>query len=468
VGVILRCGCGCSHGNPCCGMATACACNSSSNCSLPSQQALQQAKANTVMLVAAVKEQKRLKKQKKRARKAAAALGAGPVDSPPKRSKRPADITAISIEAAGSPSAPDTKRVSLGEPGETPKVVHEVENLNTTPLAVREERAAADEAAAAVATQAALHKLVAHATAVAEKAEERGGFTATKGGLALVGLVARTVAAHPALGVKNLYKECCSTLGETPSRGKAPASREVRKIIAALRAHKSLEALMGSTKVYSNVGRRALLVQKKQSEGAKFADGKKKLFIGNLAWSLQHEGGEETLRKFFRKKGELTDIVLLKDKEDKFAGTGFIEFATPEAAMEAITLHGTECAGRPINIHFARPRSSVAPRGKQHQSPAQQLSERPDDCSTCFVANLPWDVDESAVLAWANECGKVANIRWLTDAKTGRFKGCGYIEFEGDGSGAAAAVVDKMVERNGRPFSGRPVRVDYALPKGSG
>ena len=112
----------------------------------------------------------------------------------------------------------------------------------------------------------------------------------------------------------------------------------------------------------------------------------------------------------------------LKDGEGNFTGTGFIEFSSPEATLAALALHGSECAERPINLHFARARTK-----KIGQVPATELSEKPEGCSTVFVANLPFDIDERAANTWANECGEVTSIRWLNDKATGNFKGCGYV-----------------------------------------
>ena len=361
------------------------------------------------------------------------------------------------------PDPAPARRVSTGEPGDTPKVVHEVEDLNTTPLGVREARAEEGAAAKLRAEKAALEALVKHTTAVAEQAEKRGGFVATKGGLALVGLVARSMSENPGVGVKNLYKQVCATLGCEPGRGPAPAAREVRKIMAALRDLKSLEAVMSSTKSFSAVGRRADLVKQKQESGPKSEEGSCKLFMGNLSWAIKEEDGEDILRDFFakvlKKDDKIVDIVRLNDEEGTFQGTGFLEFSSPEAALKALTLHGTECVERPINLHFAKARKE-----KVHQQPAKELSEKPEGCTTVFVANLPFLIDEKKVNDWANECGEVTSIRWLNDKATGRFKGCGYVEF---GAASAAVAVDKMVERNNSELMGRRVRVDYADAKPS-
>lgn len=153
------------------------------------------------------------------------------------------------------------------------------------------------------------------------------------------------------------------------------------------------------------------------------------------------------------------DICLLKNDQDKFAGTGFVEFATPEAAQAALALHGTDCAERPIILHYAKPRKPKEQRKQNEGLVAQPQRPRPEHCTVVFVGNLRFDIDTKTVKAWAAECGEVTGIRWLNDRHTGKFKGCGYIEF---GAKSAETAVDAIVKRNGDMLMGRPVRVDYA------
>ena len=87
-------------------------------------------------------------------------------------------------------------------------------------------------------------RLASHCLEVAALAEEKGGYVATKGGMPLVGMVARIISTKPEIGAKNLYKQVCETLGSQPNRGKAPNSREVRKIVTALKEDKGLDMVM--------------------------------------------------------------------------------------------------------------------------------------------------------------------------------------------------------------------------------
>ena len=101
-------------------------------------------------------------------------------------------------------------------------------------------------------------------------------------------MVARVISQTPAIGAKNLYKQVCEALGNQPNRGKAPNSREVRKIVSALKEDKGLEMVMSSVTPFTSATQRAKLIAKKIEEGPKSEDGAKKLFMGASS-TLLHE-----------------------------------------------------------------------------------------------------------------------------------------------------------------------------------
>jgi nucleolin len=87
------------------------------------------------------------------------------------------------------------------------------------------------------------------------------------------------------------------------------------------------------------------------------------------------------------------------------------------------------------------------------------MSPRPDNCTTCFMGNLSFDIDEDAMREFAKSCGEVKAIRWLTDRESGEFKGCGFIDF------ASTDGVDEFVKLNGQDLMGRSIRIDYSKPR---
>jgi len=183
-----------------------------------------------------------------------------------------------------------------------------------------------------------------------------------------------------------------------------------------------------------------------------------KCFVGNLSYDID----DDAVRAFFKDCGSLVDIYWLEDRESgKFKGCGFITFETAEQAAQAVQKEGQELLGRPLKINYAKPRPG-GDRKKPRRSfggAAPQLSEKPPGCTTVFVGNLSFDIDDGAMRDFAKDCGDVASIRWLSDRETGNFKGCGFIDFGSTGG------VDNFVKLNGQSLMGRPIRIDYAKPR---
>lgn len=89
----------------------------------------------------------------------------------------------------------------------------------------------------------------------------------------------------------------------------------------------------------------------------------KKLFVGSLSWNTTDEG----LRRAFEKFGEVLEAKVIKDREtDRSRGFGFVSFANPKDAMDAMAaMDGQELDGRTIKVNEAqeRERTGGGPRG---------------------------------------------------------------------------------------------------------
>lgn len=182
-------------------------------------------------------------------------------------------------------------------------------------------------------------------------------------------------------------------------------------------------------------------------------------FCGNLSWSID----EDTIKDFFKGCGEITDVHWLTDKESgDFLGRGFVTFDCTESATKALEKDGMDCAGRPIRLGYSRPRTRGKSGGGGNNGKRfveKPLSERPDNCTTAFVGNVSFEIDDDTVYEFAKDCGEIVSIRWLTDRETGDFKGCGFVEF------AAPEGVDEFVKLRGQQVMGRPIRIDYSAPR---
>ena len=79
-----------------------------------------------------------------------------------------------------------------------------------------------------------------------------------------------------------------------------------------------------------------------------------KLFVGGLKW----EATEDDLREFFAEAGEITDAVVLHDRDTgRSRGFGFVTYATDEEAKAAVEKYNeADFMGRKLTVNEARQR----------------------------------------------------------------------------------------------------------------
>ena len=77
-----------------------------------------------------------------------------------------------------------------------------------------------------------------------------------------------------------------------------------------------------------------------------------------------------------------------------------------------------------------------------------------------YVGNLPWSATEEELEAHFSQCGPVKAVRIITESRSGRSKGFGFVEMESSDGGQSA--IDTL---NGKDFGGRELRVDTATER---
>jgi len=80
-----------------------------------------------------------------------------------------------------------------------------------------------------------------------------------------------------------------------------------------------------------------------------------------------------------------------------------------------------------------------------------------------FVGNLSFSTTEQELRALFEQYGTLDRVSIVTDRETGRSRGFGFVEMA-SGSEADSAIS----ELDGREWNGRALKVNEALPKGSG
>jgi len=77
-----------------------------------------------------------------------------------------------------------------------------------------------------------------------------------------------------------------------------------------------------------------------------------------------------------------------------------------------------------------------------------------------YVGNLPWSASEEELEAYFAEHGEIVDVRIITEGRSGRSKGFGFVEMASDEAGKAA-----IEALNGKEFGGRELRVDTATDR---
>lgn len=83
---------------------------------------------------------------------------------------------------------------------------------------------------------------------------------------------------------------------------------------------------------------------------------KKKIFVGNLPWSID----DAKLNEVFSKFGEVSEAKVITDKfSGRSRGFGFVSFSTEEEAQKAVKeMNGSEIESRKLTVNIAKPAKS--------------------------------------------------------------------------------------------------------------
>jgi len=79
----------------------------------------------------------------------------------------------------------------------------------------------------------------------------------------------------------------------------------------------------------------------------------KKVYVGNLSWSIDNK----KLAELFSNFGETQEVTVISDKySGRSKGFGFVTFVNDEDADKAISeMNGKEIEGRALTVNEARP-----------------------------------------------------------------------------------------------------------------
>ena len=79
-----------------------------------------------------------------------------------------------------------------------------------------------------------------------------------------------------------------------------------------------------------------------------------KLYVGNLGYSVS----DDQLHDLFSRFGTPDSARVITDRDTgQSKGFGFVEFSNADEAKQAMSLNGTEFAGRKLTVNEARPKT---------------------------------------------------------------------------------------------------------------
>lgn len=87
-----------------------------------------------------------------------------------------------------------------------------------------------------------------------------------------------------------------------------------------------------------------------------------KLYVGNLSYNTT----ENELKDLFGEAGEVTDVILIKDRSTgRSKGFGFVTMSSQAEVEAAIQMfNDQDFGGRPLKVSIARPKEDRGDRGR--------------------------------------------------------------------------------------------------------
>ncbi|URD95223.1 Polyadenylate-binding protein [Musa troglodytarum] len=180
------------------------------------------------------------------------------------------------------------------------------------------------------------------------------------------------------------------------------------------------------------------------------------LYIKNLDWDVT----DDVLRQRFSAYGNISSAVVMKDRDGKSRGFGFVDFESPEAAKNALeNLNGSDLGSKSLYVGYAQKRSERDRLLRLRFAGRHEHKFTKIQGSTVYVKNLEKSVDTATLRRLFSECGFVLWTKVIYD-KNGLSRGFGFVCF------SSAEEANEAVHRfNGNMFCGRRLYVTIAQNK---
>lgn len=92
------------------------------------------------------------------------------------------------------------------------------------------------------------------------------------------------------------------------------------------------------------------------------------------------------MKDFFKACGKITSVEQPKNPDGRSSGTAYVVFDSAAGATKAVEMDGQELGGRWLKIMMSFEKPNHARSG--------EAKVKPEGCTTVFIGNLSWSIDE--------------------------------------------------------------------------
>lgn len=195
-----------------------------------------------------------------------------------------------------------------------------------------------------------------------------------------------------------------------------------------------------------NTKRNENVAEEQKNDTSREASSPGKIFIGGLLRSTT----TETLTKHFRKYGEISDSVIMKDRvTGQSRGFGFVTFADP-SVVDKVIQDNHILDGRTVEIKRTIPKGIT---------------------SKIFVGGIPKSITDDEFKDYFSKFGKVIEHQIMRDRSNGQSRGFGFITFDNEQvveEIISEQIVEQIISQGKKiELGGKQVEIKIAEPKKS-
>lgn len=107
-----------------------------------------------------------------------------------------------------------------------------------------------------------------------------------------------------------------------------------------------------------------------------------KIYLRGLPWDTP----DDDVKDFFKACGKIVSVEQPKNPDGRSSGTAYVVFDSAAAAGKAVEMDGQELGGRWLKIMMSFE--------KPNHARAGEPKVKPEGCTTVFIGNLSWSIDE--------------------------------------------------------------------------